>query len=202
MRTLAIALASVPLLAIPAHSQTQPILTQFERQWPPVSRKDSTCKYFQHSATLSKLTVFDNHEVVYEPSEYIRCDDDTSPVPSWLFRFDIPPDNKRVYRHVLSDVAFAQIRDFLDRPDVMTIQSWPNANWGAGDFDIKIKRPTGVQDINVMNLVPYPNSPLVHLICRVKELGRAASKSAETAAWCKNLKPLDGDVSPKAAPKK
>jgi hypothetical protein len=93
------------------------------------------------------------------------------------------------------------LKTFLDRADVKGIGSFMNAGPGAGDFKIAIARPSDTQNIDVISLMPnhvqlveYP--ALIHLICKAKDMARISSKSGELPNWCKNARPLNGQVPP------
>jgi hypothetical protein len=81
------------------------------------------------------------------------------------------------------------------------IGSFMNAGPGVGDFKIAIARPAGLQNVDVLSLMPdhvqlvkYP--ALIHLICKAKDMGRIASNSGELPSWCRDAKPLNGQVPP------
>jgi hypothetical protein len=87
------------------------------------------------------------------------------------------------------------------RADVKEISSFMNAGPGVGDFKIAIARPAGIQNIDALSLLPdhdqlVKHPALIHLICRAKDMGRIASNSGELPGWCRNAKPLNGQVLP------
>ena len=86
---------------------------------------------------------------------------------------------------------FKQFKSFLDRDEVKRITDFMNAGPGVGDFKIAIARPSGVQNIELISLMPGhvqlgKNSALVQLICRARNLARMATHSAEFPDWCKD----------------
>jgi hypothetical protein len=165
------------MACVPALSQ--PLLTQYERQTP-VSRKDTSCKNgYRRTFTSSKLTVFATREVLYEPSQHSFCEPN-----------EVQSGEKHVFRYALSLADFTQFKNFLDRADVKAIQNFFNAGPGVGNFKIAIRRPSGVQNIDAVSLMPkhiqlVKDPALVHLVCRAKEMARVASKSNETPDWCR-----------------
>jgi hypothetical protein len=73
-------------------SQPKPVLTQYEKQQPLASREDKSCKGgYRRSFTTSKLTVFDNLEVLYEPTEHTFCEVDPVRFPVTPMDWNFPP---------------------------------------------------------------------------------------------------------------
>ncbi len=184
----------------PALSQPHELLVQYEL--PPVmfgpSRADPSCpRGYRRSSTTSKLTVFDNREVVYEQWEHTFCDGDDAHIPSVFDEFEWASANKSVFQYVLSVEEFADLKGLLARPAVKAIDAYylPDIV-GVGSFKIIINRPSCVQHIDVLGLLPGWSSSLEHLICRAKEMGRIASKSDAPPDWCEHIKPLPSQVVP------
>jgi hypothetical protein len=185
-----------------AYPQDQPLLTQQERQLHSAARPNPLCKPspYETPITYSELTVFDSREVVYQISTVVPCLGQVVD-PPWGLRWDAPSGTKAVFRYRLSVAEFEQLKTFLDRADVKAIDSFLNAGPGVGDFKIAITRPSGTQNIEVLSLMPnhdqlVKNPALVHLVCRAKDMARISSKSGELPDWCRNARPLNGQVPP------
>ena len=185
-----------------ADLQDQPLLTQHERQLHSAARPNPLCKPspYETSNTYSELTVFDSRVVIYQISKIVSCLGQIVD-PPWAVRWDAPGGTKAVFRHRLSVPELEHLKSFLDRADVKGIGSFMNAGPGVGDFKIAIARPSGTQNIEVVSLMPnhvqlvkYP--ALIHLICKAKDMARISSKSGELPNWCKNARPLYGQVPP------
>lgn len=185
-----------------AYPQDQPLLTQHERQLHSAARSNPLCKPWPYESpiTYSELTVFDSRQVVYQISTVVPCQGQVVD-PPWGQRWDATSGTKAVFRYRLSVREFEQLKTFLDRADVKGIDSFLNAGPGVGDFKIAITRPYGTQNIEVLSLMPnhdqlVKNPALIHLVCRAKDLARISSKSGELPDWCRNARPLDGQVPP------
>jgi hypothetical protein len=185
-----------------AHPQDYPLLVQQERQSHAAARPNPLCKAspYETPISYSELTVLESGEVVYRTSAVAPCLGQLGD-PPWALRWDAPSDPKSVFRYKLSLVELTELRTFLDRADVKAISSFLNAGPGVGDFKIAIARPAGTQNIDVLSLMPqhvqlleYP--ALIHLICKAKDMGRIASNSGKLPAWCKDARPLNGQVPP------
>lgn len=185
-----------------AHPQDRPLFTQQERQSHSVARPNPLCKPspYETPITYSELTVFDSGEVVYQTSAVAPCLGQAGD-PPWGLRWEGPSSSTFVFRYRLSALEFTQLKTFLDRADVKEISSFMNAGPGVGDFKIAIARPTGIQNIDVLSLMPnhvqlVKDPALIHLICKAKDMGRIASNSGELPGWCRDAKPLNGQVRP------
>src|SRR5437879_6713606 len=185
-----------------AHPQDRPLLTQYERHSRAPTRPNPLCKPspYETPVTYSELTVFDSGEVVYRTSAVAPCLGQAAD-PPWGLRWDAPGGSKSLFRYKLSGLEFNQLEMFLDRADVKGISSFMNAGPGVGDFKIAITRPDGIQNIDVLSLMPdhvqllkYP--ALIHLICKAKDIGRVVSNSGELPSWCRDARPLNGQVPP------
>ena len=185
-----------------AHPQDHPLFTQQERQSHAAARPNPLCKPspYETPISYSELTVFESGEVVYRTSAVAPCLGQVGN-PPWGFRWDAPSGPKSVFHYKLSLLELTQLRTFLDRADVKAISSFMNAGPGVGDFKIAIARPAGTQNIDVLSLMPkhvqlleYP--ALIHLICTAKDMGRIASNSGELPGWCRDARPLNGQVPP------
>jgi hypothetical protein len=185
-----------------AHAQDRPLFTQHERQSHAAARPNPLCKPspYETPISYSELTVFDSGEVVYQTSAVAPCLGQAVD-PPWGLRWDAPSGATSVFRYRLSSLELTQLKTFLDRADVKGIGSFMNAGPGVGDFKIAIARPAGLQNVDVLSLMPdhvqlvkYP--ALIHLICMAKEMGRIASNSGELPGWCSDAKPLNGQVPP------
>jgi len=190
------------LFCLDAYLQDQPLLTQHERQSHSTARPNPLCKPspYETPITYSELTVFDSREVVYQISTVVPCLGEVAD-PPWGMRWDAPNGTKAAFRYRLSAAEFEHLKTFLDRADVKGIDSFMNAGPGVGDFKITITRPSGTQNIEVLSLLPnhdqlVKNPALIHLVCRAKDLARISSKSGELPDWCRNARPLDGQVTP------
>lgn len=144
--------------------------------------------------------MFDSREVVYQISTVVPCLGQVGD-PPWGLRWDAPSGSKAVFRYRLSVQEFEQLKTFLDRADVKGIGSFMNAGPGVGDFKIAIARPSGTQNIEVLSLMPnhvqlvkYP--ALIHLVCKAKAMARIPSNSGELPGWCRDARPLNGQVPP------
>src|SRR6185437_2661044 len=87
-----------------------------------------------------------------------------------------PPANDKTHERKLSATALVQLHTFLDRPEVRELRDFMNAGPGVGDYDIEIDRPSGVQHIPVISLMPghaeLKHDPtLLQLICKAKGIG-------------------------------
>ena len=185
-----------------AKPQDQPLLTQQERQLHSAARPNPLCKTspYETSNTYSELTVFDSRVVMYQVSTVVSCLGQIVD-PPWAVRWDAPGGKKAVFRYRLTVPEIEHLKSFLDRADVKGIRSFMNAGPGVGDFKIAIARPSGTQNIEVISLMPnhvqlveYPS--LIHLICKAKDMARISSKSGELPDWCRNRRPLNGQVPP------
>jgi len=185
-----------------AYPQGHPLFTQQERQSHAAARPNPLCKPspYETPISYSQLTVFESGEVVYRTSAVAPCLGQVGD-PPWGLRWDIPSGSKSMFRYKLSLLELTQLRTFLDRADVKAISSFMNAGPGVGDFKIAIARPAGTQNIDVLSLMPqhvqlleYP--ALIHLICKAKDMGRIASNSGELPGWCRDARPLNGQVPP------
>jgi hypothetical protein len=185
-----------------ARSQARPLLTQNERQSHAAARPNPRCKPepYETPVAYSELTVFDNGEVMYQISTAAPCLGEVGD-PPWALRWDGPSGSKSVFRYKLSVLEFDKLKVFLDRADVRGISSFMNAGPGVGDFKIAIARPSGTQNIEVLSLMPnhvqlvkYP--ALIHLICNAKEVGRISSRAGQLPDWCRDARPLNGQVVP------
>lgn len=188
--------------SLDARPQDHPLFTQQERQSHSAARPNPLCQPtpYETPITYSELTVFDSGEVVYRTSAVAPCLGQVGN-PPWGLRWEAPGGPQSVFRYKLSALELTELRTFLDRADVKAIRSFMNAGPGVGDFKIAIARPAGTQNIDVVSLMPqhvqlleYP--ALRHLICKAKDMGRIASNSGELPAWCRDAKPLNGQVLP------
>jgi len=177
-----------------AYPQDRSLFTQHERQSHEAARPNPLCKPtpYETPITYSELTVFVSGEVMYRTSAVAPCLGQVGD-PPWGLRWEGP--SSPTFRYRLSAPEFTQLKTFLDRADVKEISSFMNAGPGVGDFKIAIARPTGIQNIDVLSLMPnhvqlvkYP--ALIHLICKAKDMGRIASNSGELPDWCRDAKPL------------
>ena len=96
------------------------------------------------------------------------------------------PADGKAQNFALSQSALAQLRSFLDRPEVKQLRDFMNAGGGVGDYDIEIYRASGVQRIPIMSLMPEHDElkrdpTLLQLICKAKEIG-----GDERPHWCPN----------------
>ncbi len=190
--------AGVCLFYSNASPQGHALFTQHERQLHATARPNALCKPSPYETPISytELNVFDSRDVVYEVSTLAPCLGERAD-PPWAVRWDALGGSKTVFRHRLSVQEFEQFKSFLDRAEVKGIVDFMNAGPGVGDFKISIARPSGVQNIEVVSLMPGHvqlgrKSALVQLICRAKDMARIASHSAELPEWCKDTdaKPL------------
>jgi hypothetical protein len=178
------------------YPQDRPLFTQHERQSHASARPNPLCKPtpYETPITYSELTVFVSGEVLYQTSAVAPCLGQVGD-PPWGLRWEGPSSSTFVFRHRLSALEFTQLKTFLDQEDVKEISSFMNAGPGVGDFKIAIARPTGIQNIDVLSLMPnhaqlvkYP--ALIDLICKAKDMARIASNSGERPRWCTDAGPL------------
>ena len=94
--------------------------------------------------------------------------------------------NAKTNDFALSPDALAELRSFLDRPAVNSLRDFMNAGYGGGDYEIEIRRSSGVQRIPVISLMPEHDElkhdpTLIQVICKAKQIA-----GDERPAWCPN----------------
>jgi hypothetical protein len=178
-----------------AFPQARPLFQQHERQSQAAARRNPLCKPepYDTPITYAETTVLDSREIVYRVSSVVPCLGQVGD-PPFARRWEGPSGTASVFRHTLSALEFERFKVFLDRADVQGIHSFMNAGPGVGDFKIAIARPAGMQNLEVLSLNPdhfqlVKDPSLIHLICKAKELARAAARG-ELPEWCRNARPL------------
>jgi hypothetical protein len=159
-----------------AFAQARPLFTQHERQSRAAARPNPLCRPepYETRITHSDVTVFDTREVEYQISTIVSCVGQLGDLALRL-RWQAPSATATVFRSMLSEPDFEQLKIFLDRADVRGIQSFMNAGPGVGDFEVTIVRPAGTQKIEVLSLSPnhfslVDDPSLIHVICKAKEI--------------------------------
>ena len=157
-----------------------PLLVVRERVHPLIGSLNCQQGLVGYSISYSVITVFTDGKgtnVVWSVppcSDPARADDWTAPADGKARNF------------ALSQSALAQLRSFLDRPEVGQLRDFMNAGAGVGDYDIEIRRASGVQRIPVISLMPEHDQlkrdpTLLRLICEAKEIG-----GDKRPHWCPN----------------
>jgi hypothetical protein len=87
-------------------------------------------------------------------------------------------------RFALPAGGLDQLRGFLDRPEVESLTDFMNAGPGVGDYDIEIYRPSRMQRIQVLSLMPNHyelkrDPTLLRVICKSKQIA-----GEELPDWC------------------
>jgi hypothetical protein len=103
------------------------LLTVLERIGPEAARNDTCAKGEGQQVSYSRVTVFETHEVTYEYSDFRYCFGQRF-IPPVHMRWDSPDTSQKlVFRKLLPDSKFHELRAFLDQPEVKTVQSFLNA---------------------------------------------------------------------------
>jgi hypothetical protein len=150
----------------------------------------------------SELTVPDNGDVEYRISTGILCDDSrpvVEPDTHFGFRWKerLP---EKVFRCKLSEVELSKFKAFLERGDVVRVESFFSAAPAQAHYIFMIGHLARPQNIEVIGFNFYRNVPqrfsgqhvsgLSAIICVAKDLAQRASKTTETPAWCQGVEPF------------
>lgn len=89
---------------------------------------------FVYGLSYSVITVFTDGKGTNAVWSVPPCSD-----PARALEWTAPSDDK-AQNFVLSQSALAQLRSFLDRPEVRLLRDFMNAGPGVGDYEIEIHR--------------------------------------------------------------
>lgn len=128
--------------------------------------------------SYSELTIYVGGEAEERTWAVPACTDpkhccDWKPLTaSKLRKSKIPPAEYHQFEQLLSDPNVARLTDFM------------NAGPGVGDYEIEVRRASGVQRISVVSLMPdhtelRHDSTLLRLICGAKQIAEGT-----TPGWC------------------
>jgi hypothetical protein len=141
---------------------------------------------------MSELTVLDDGKVRYRVASgcFGRLDWD------WKSKCPGSASSGKVFQYHLPPIQLSELKTLLDRQEVKEISDFMNAAPIFDDFDIEIPRQERSQRLNVLAFMPNhielrQHPALVYVICKAKDIERAASNEGETPSWCKNLPPLE-----------
>jgi hypothetical protein len=133
------------------------------------------------SYSYSKLEVFGNGQADRVEWSLPPCREPAKNLP-WTV-----PVGSKVRRFAVPSQELDNLREFLNQPDVAVLTFFAfDVGW-AGDYEIEISRPSGVQKIEVVNLEPnhsgFEHDPtLLRLICMAKRVG-----GDQSPTWCHDL---------------
>lgn len=157
-----------------------PLLVVRERVHPLIGSLNCPQGRVVYGISYSVITVFTDGKGTNIVWSVPPCSD-----PARAGDWTAPADGK-AQNFALSQSALAQLRSFLDRPEVAQLRDFMNASVGVGDYDIEIHRASGVQRIPVMSLMPEHDElkrdpTLFLLICKAKGIG-----GDKRPHWCPN----------------
>lgn len=158
----------------------QPLFVVRERVHPLIDSLDCPQGRVVYGLSYSVITVFTDGKVTHAVWYVPPCSD-----PARAREWTAPADI-RARDFALSPDALAQLRRFLDRSEVRSLRDFLNAGPGVGDYEIEIRRASGVQRIPVVSLMPEHDElkrdpTLLQLICEAKEIA-----GDKLPAWCPN----------------
>ena len=95
-----------------------------------------------------------------------------------------PPAGSKLRKFRLAPPEYQRLRALLDSPSVNSLSSFMNAGPGVGDYEVEIDRPSGLQRISVVALMPEHvelrrDPTLLRLICAAKQIADMPQPS-----WC------------------
>ena|SRR5258708_834984 len=158
-------------------SVSSPLFRVRERQIKP---GNATCPVglLVVNLSYSELTVFSDRHVAQVSWVVPACSKPAND-RGWN-----PPASSKVRRFTLLPADYEGLQRFLDGPEVMALTSFMNAGYGGGDYEIEIRRPSGLQTVSVVSLLPnhvelQRNPTLLRVICRAKDIA-----GDERPRWC------------------
>jgi hypothetical protein len=159
-----------------------PLFVVRERVHPLIGSLDCPQGRVVYGVSYSVFTVFTDGKGTNAVWHVPPCSD-----PAKAVEWAAPADAK-THDFALSPDALAQLRNFLDRSEVKALRDFMNATSGVGDYIIEIQRPSGLQKIQVVSLMPDHYSlkrdpTLLRLICLAKQL-----TGDERPLWCSDLR--------------
>jgi hypothetical protein len=150
----------------------------------------------------SDLTVLANGEIEYQISTGILCNGSRpvlEPDSHFGFRWKerLP---EKVFRYKLSDGELSKFKVFLERGDVVRLESFFSAAPAPAQYRFTIGHLTAPQDIEVLGFNFQPKIPqqfsgqpvlgLGAIICVARNLAQRASQTVEAPAWCHGVEPF------------
>lgn len=176
---------SVPFLGVAQNTSQatqQPLLIVRERVsvQPVVGSLPCMEGRVHHGFSYSVITVFTNGKGTNVAWDVPPCSE-----PARAIGWTVPAYGK-TQNFALSQSTLAQLRNFLDSPEVARLRDSMSATTGVGDYDIEIQHASGAQRIPVMGLGPHSDElkrdpTLLLLICKAKEIA-----GDERQPWCPN----------------
>jgi len=147
----------------------------------------------------SELTVQGNGEVEYRISTGILCNDFLAvlvPDPHFGFKWKerLP---EKVFRYKLSDVELNRFKAFLERGDVVRVESLFSEAPAPAEYRFIIGHQALSQNIQVIGFNFYAKVPpgqqvpgLSAIVCVARNLAQRASTTVEAPAWCHGVGPF------------
>jgi hypothetical protein len=128
--------------------------------------------------SYSELRVFTSEQAEERTWRVTGCSSATDP-RDWK-----APGGSRLRKFRLAPNEYQRLKALLESPNVGSLGSFMNAGPGVGDYEVEIYRPSGVQRISVVALMPEHvelrrDPTLLRLICAAKQLSVVPQPS-----WC------------------
>lgn len=127
---------------------------------------------------FSTIAFFDSGEVAQLAWTVPACSDPARA------RVWTPPAGTRVRRSKLQAGGREALQRLLDLSRVKALTDFMNAGPGVGDYQIEIRRASGMQKLSVLSLMPEHDQlrhdpALLRVICAAKEIA-----GSERPGWC------------------
>jgi hypothetical protein len=165
----------------PHEPELNPLLIVRERQRLETTATNCRAGLIGDAFSYSEITVFDNGQVRNVNWSIPPCSD-----PAQAIAWKTPASGK-TRQFMMQSGALEPLRSFLDLPEVKALRDFMNAGFGVGDYEIEIRRTSGVQRVPVLSLMPSHYSlkqdpTLLRVICVAKNIG-----GDERPTWCTDL---------------
>src|SRR5262245_2768914 len=160
-----------------ADSADNPLLTIRERLTTS-QRQQCPSGTLSNDVSFSELRVFAREQGEERTWRVAGCTSATDP-RDWT-----APSGSKLRKFRVAPPEYQRLKALLDSSSVNNLTSFMNAGPGVGDYEIEISRPSGVQRISVVALMPEHvelrrDPTLLRLICAAKQIAAIPRPS-----WC------------------